>query len=175
MANNKIVTSSGEVLMDITDSTVTADKLAKDEIAYGANGNKIIGQLIAGSGGLPSGITKLDYGEITVNSAFTTTRQTFRHNLGVVPDLMIVYAPSNIATTYSMLCAMRGNMFGWRSSAYNNHMAYHGNSTTTVTWTNSNSSSYGISNMTATQFQLASTSSSYYWRAGTYKYIAIKF
>lgn len=129
----------------------------------------------SGGGGLPAGITAFDFGDITVSKEFTTTRNTFNHKLGGVPDLMIVYAPANIATTYSMLAAIRGNVFGWRSSAYNGHMAYHGNSTTTVTWTNSNSSSYGISNMTATSFQLASSSSSYYWRAGTYKYIAIKF
>lgn len=131
---------------------------------------------VAGSGGsLPSGLSAFDYGTITVSSAFTTTRQTFTHNLGVTPDLMIVWTPANIATTYSMLAAIRGNQWGWRSSAYNNHMAYHGNSTTSVTWTNSNSTSYGISNMTATNFQLASSSSSYYWRAGTYSYIALKF
>lgn len=126
-------------------------------------------------GGLPAGITALDFGQITVSSDFTTSRQTFSHKLGVVPDLMIVWAPANIATTYSMLCAIRGSQFGWRSSAYNNHMAYHGNSTTNITWTNSNSTTYGISNMTASTFQLASSSSSYYWRKGTYNYIAIKF
>lgn len=131
---------------------------------------------VAGGGtALPSGISKFDFGTITVSSAFTTTRQTFNHKLGVTPDFMMVWTPANIATTYSMLVAIRGNQFGWRSSAYNNHYAYHGNSTTTVTWTNSNSTSYGISNMTATTFQLASSSSSYYWRAGTYNYIAIKF
>lgn len=136
---------------------------------------ELVVNVAGGGGGLPAGIAAFDYGEITVSSAFTTTRQTFSHKLGVVPDLMIVWHDGNIATTYSMLAAIRGNMFGWRSSAYNNHMAYHANSTTTVTWTNSNSTTYGISNMTATTFQLASSSSSYYWRAGTYKYMAIKF
>lgn len=130
---------------------------------------------ISSGGSLPSGIQAFDAGTINITTAFTTSRQTFNHNLGVAPDLMIVWTPVNIATTYSMLIAMRGNSLGWRSSAYNGHMAYHGNSTTTATWVNSNSASYGISNMTATSFQLASASSSYYWRAGTYKYIAIKF
>lgn len=136
---------------------------------------QVVVAVAGGGGGLPSGVTAFDFGEITVTSAFTTSRQTFNHKLGVTPDLVIVYTPANIATTYSMLAAIRGNVFGWRSSAYNNHLAYHGNSTTSVTWTNSNSTSYGISNMTASTFQLASSSSSYYWRAGTYKYIAIKF
>lgn len=136
---------------------------------------QIIVNVAGGGGGLPTGISKIDYGTITVSAQFTTSRQTFSHKLGVVPDLMIVYAPTNVATTYSMLCAIRGDVFGWRSSVYNNHYAYHGNSTTTVTWTNSNSTTYGISNMTATTFQLASSSSSYYWRARSYNYIAIKF
>lgn len=130
---------------------------------------------VSGGGGLPAGIAAFDFGKITVSTAFTTTRQTFNHKLGVIPDLMIVWAPSNIATTYSMLFAIRGTQVNWRGGNYSGHMAYHGNSTSTVTWTNANSTSYGISNMTATTFQLASASSSYYWRAGTYNYIAIKF
>lgn len=175
MAYNKIV-YGGSTLIDLTGDTLTsASQLAQGIIAHTKSGETITGTLSGGGGSLPSGIQAFDYGTITVSSAFTTTRQTFTHKLGVTPDLMIVWAPANVATTYSMLAAIRGNQFGWRSSAYNNHMAYHGNSTTSVTWTNSNSTSYGISNMTATNFQLASSSSSYYWRAGTYNYIAVKF
>lgn len=153
----------------IREKTGKTDKLQPSQMAAA------ILSIQSGGSSLPNGIAAIDYGEITVSSAFTTSRQTFSHKLGVVPDLMIVYSPANIATTYSMLAAIRGNMFGWRTSAYNSHMAYHGNSTSTVSWTNSNSTTYGISNMTASSFQLASSSSSYYWRAGTYKYIAIKF
>lgn len=175
MGVSKVV-YNGNTVMDITSTTATAASILKGFGAFGKDGNWIDGTAsTGGGGGLPSGVTAFDFGEITVTSAFTTSRQTFSHKLGVTPDLMIVYTPANIATTYSMLAAIRGNMFGWRSSAYNNHMAYHGNSTTSVTWTNSNSASYGISNMTASTFQLASSSSSYYWRASTYKYIAIKF
>lgn len=134
----------------------------------------LIDSIVQG-GGLPSGISKLDFGTITVSSNISTTAQTFTHNLGVIPDLMIVWADSNVATTYSMLCAIRGSNFGWRSSAYNSHYAYHGNSTTTVTWANSNNANYGIGSMTATNFKLASHSTSYYWRARSYNYIAIKF
>lgn len=136
---------------------------------------QVVVNVAGGGGGLPSGISAIDYGNVVVNSDFTTSRQTFSHNLGVVPDLLIVFATANVATTYSMLVAIRGSMFGYRSSAYNNHMAYHGNSTTSVSWTNSSSTTYGVSNLTATSFQLASSSSSYYWRKGTYKYLAIKF
>lgn len=177
MAINKVV-YSGETLIDLTSDTVTADKLSKGITAHDKTGAIITGVLEAasGGGGLPTGIAAFDFGDVVVNSDFTTSRQTFNHKLGVVPDFVMVYAPANVATTYSMLLAMRGSFLGYRSSAYNNYMAYHGNnSTTTVSLTNSNSTTYGVSNLTASSFQLASASSSYYWRKGTYKYIAIKF
>lgn len=135
---------------------------------------EIVVSVAGGGGGLPADVQALALGEITVNTAFTTSRQTFTHNLGVVPDMIIVMAKGNIAQTYSMLIAIGGSAVTYRGGNYINHLAYHGNSSTTVTWTNANSTSYGVSNFTATTFQLASSSSSYYWRAGTYKYIAIK-
>ena len=130
---------------------------------------------VSGGGGVPIGYSAIDLGEITISTQFTTTRQTFNHNLGVVPDVIIVMANGNVAQTYSMLMAIGGSKVNYRGGNYLNHLAYHGNSTTTVTWTNANSTSYGVSNFTATTFQLASSSSSYYWRTGTYKYIALKF
>lgn len=128
-----------------------------------------------GGGSLPSGITAIDYGTITVSSDFTTTRQTYNHNLGVTPDLVMVYATANVATNYSMLMAIRGTMLGWRSSTYNSHMLVHGNTTTTVTYSAGSNTTTGVCTFTATTFQLASASTSYYWRAGSYKYLAIKF
>ena len=164
--------------------TVSASELVSGSETKTGNGTydvtnlaQLIVNVAGGGGGLPSGISAFAFGDVVVSSAFTTTRQTFNHSLGVVPDLMIVYATANVATTYSMLAAIRGTSngaFGWRSG-YNLFCFYHGNSTSTVTIQNSNSTSYGVSNMTASTFQLASNSSSYYWRAGTYKYIAIKF
>lgn len=164
--------------------TVSASELVSGSETKTANGTydvtnlaQLIVNVAGGGGGLPSGISAFAYGDVVVDSAFTTTRKTFNHSLGVVPDLMIVYATANVATTYSMLAAIRGTnnvAFGWRSG-YNLFCFYHGNSTSTVTVQNSNSTSYGVSNMTASTFQLASNSSSYYWRVGTYKYIAIKF
>lgn len=174
MAYNKIVYGN-KTLIDLTADTVTASNLLKGITAHDKAGNVVTGTMESGGGGLPSGISAFDFGKITVSSAFTTTRQTFSHKLGVVPDMVMVWSPANIATTYSMLFAIRGNQVNWRGGNYSGHMAYHGNSTSTVTWTNANSTSYGVSNMTATTFQLASASSSYYWRAGTYNYMAIKF
>lgn len=132
---------------------------------------------VAGGGvGLPSGIASIATGEYTVSSEFTTTRQTVTHNLGVVPDLVLFYYDGgNIATKYSMLFSLRSTKMGYCSSVYNLYNAYHGNSMTAVTITNSNSTTVGVSNLTETTFQIASHSSSYYWRAGTYKWIAIKF
>lgn len=151
------------------DSNILPENIKKDISILG-----VFGTLTSG-GGLPSSIQAIDCGTYKVGADFTTTRQTVTHNLGVVPDFVMFYSTSNVAQTYSMLFAMRGSFLGYRSSAYNLFMCYHGNSTTTTTLTNSNSTTYGVSNMTSTTFQLASSSSSYYWRAGTYNYIAIKF
>lgn len=260
MAVNKVKLSNGTTLIDITDSSVTAETLKNGEIAYGADGIRIIGEMISGDynvhseinaddtqnliiedasegGGSPdigveplnvtangaytaeegfaynpvtvnvqpklqsktvtqngtvtpdsgfdglssvlvniaTSAVKIVTGTDTINTDFTTTRRTVTHNLGVVPDLVFYFATANVAQTYSMLWAIRSTFMGYRSSAYNNYMGYHGNSTTTVTMTNSNSTTYGVSNLTATTFQLASSSSSYYWRAGTYRWFAIKF
>lgn len=174
MAVNKVVYGD-KTLIDLSATTAVASSIMKGFGCFGKDGNWIDGTASQSGGGLPSGISAFDFGEINVTSAFTTTRQTYNHKLGVVPDMMMVWADGNIAQTYSMLFAIRSNQMGYRSSAYNNYYGYHGNSTTTVTMTNSNSTSYGISNMTASTFQLASSSSSYYWRTGTYKYIAIQF
>lgn len=129
---------------------------------------------VKGGAALPAGIAAFDAGEITVSSQFSTTRQTFSHNLGVVPDFIFVYAPANVAQTYSMLGAMRGTAVNWRNN-YNSFYFYHGNSTSTVTITNNNNANYGVGNLTANSFQLSSHSTSYYWRTGKYKYIAFKF
>lgn len=171
-----------EKLVEINNKTVSMLNVANNKT--GANDTSLsnaIQTLIDGfgtsddGGALPSGIEAIDFGDISIASDFTTSSNIFTHKLGVVPDFMMVWAKSNVAQTYSMLCAIRGSSFGWRNSNYNSHMAYHGNSTTNVSWTNSNSSTYGISNMTSNNFKLASSSSSCYWRSGRYNYMAIKF
>lgn len=49
MAVNKVVFGAVSI-MDISDSTVTPDKLAKGEVAYGADGERIVGTMEAGGG-----------------------------------------------------------------------------------------------------------------------------
>lgn len=131
---------------------------------------------VASSGGLPTGISAIDFGTYTLGSAVSgSSTFTVPHNLGVVPDLFVLWAPANIATTYAELCVMRSSQFGWRSTSYLNKCWYHGNSTTTVTGADT-TTSYGIKTMSAASVTIAPhTSSSYSWRPGTYNYIAIKF
>lgn len=43
MANSKIVLSTGEVLIDLTNDTVAPDKLLKDFTAHGPDGNPVVG------------------------------------------------------------------------------------------------------------------------------------
>ena len=45
MAISKVAFSDGTVHMDITDSTVTADTLANGVVAYGADGERIVGNM----------------------------------------------------------------------------------------------------------------------------------
>ena len=136
---------------------------------------------VAGGGGLPAGFSKIATGEYTFASDMPGNSgtseeymKTITHNLGVVPDMIIFYTPTNIAQTYSELMMIYGQP--WRGSTYMTNVFYHANSTSTVSGT-SCSTSYGIRNVTSTQFSIKtySNSSSYYWRAGTYRWIAIKF
>lgn len=136
-------------------------------------------------GGGVAGISAFASGEYTFTSDMagnssttsTTYQKTISHGLGVIPDMILFYAPSNVAQTYSMLGMMWHNSeMAWRGSTYKCNVWLHGNSTTTVTGS-ACTGSYGIRNVTASQFSLKtySSSASYFWRAGTYKWISIKF
>lgn len=136
-----------------------------------------IGSISGGGGGLPTGFSQIATGTHTLSSAVVGgSTFTVTHNLGVTPDLFIFYTEKNIATTYSMLSVMRSASFGWRSTSYLNKCFYHANSTTTVTGADV-TTSYGIKTLSTTTATITtySSSNSYYWRAGTYKWIAIKF
>ena len=162
--------------------TVSASELVSGSETKTANGTYDVTNLaslvvnVASSGGLPSGISAIDFGTYTLGSAVSGSGTfTVPHNLGVVPDLFLFWTPSNIATTYSELAVMRSTQFGWRSTSYLNKCWYHGNSTTTVTGADA-TTSYGIKTLTATNATICPhTNQSYSWRAGTYNYLAIKF
>ena len=82
MAVNKIV-YAGNSLIDLTDDTVTADKLAEGITAHDKSGNKITGTM---SGSRPI---------YAVSGSFTLAEDTKRiiveHNLGVVPNFAVIY------------------------------------------------------------------------------------
>lgn len=129
-----------------------------------------------GGGGLPAGISAIDFGTFDLDSAVSGSA-TFSvpHKLGAAPDLFLFWSPANIATTYSELAVMRAADFGWRGGTNLNKCWFHGNSTSTVTGADA-TTSYGIKTMgTASVTIAAHSTSSYIWRAGTYKYLAIKF
>lgn len=169
---NRLTTARNNIRTALKGKGINADSHGFESFAA-----DITNIVTGGGGGLPAGLSKVAYGTITPSSDITTTRQTITHNLGVVPDMVVVwYEGSNIAQTYTMLWCMRATNMGFRSSAYTLYAFYHGNSTTTVSGACGNSTTAGVSNLTATTFQLASYSSSYYWRAGyTYKWMAIKY
>lgn len=48
MAVNKVQKSNGEVIIDITDTTATADKILTGYTAYGSDGVKVYGTAIGG-------------------------------------------------------------------------------------------------------------------------------
>lgn len=162
---------------------VKASELVSGSETKTANGTYDVTNLaelivsVSGGGGLPDGFAKIATGTHTLSSAVAGgSTFTVTHNLGETPDIFIFFADTNVATTYSMLAVMRSAMFGWRSTTYLNKAFYHGNSTTTVTGADV-TTSYGIKTLSATQAVITtySSSSSYYWRARTYKWIAIKF
>lgn len=164
--------------------TVKASELVSGSETKTANGTydvtnlaELIVNVSGGGGGLPDGFAKIATGTHTLSSA-VQGGQTFtvNHNLGETPDIFMFFATSNIATTYSMLMVMRSTMFGYRSTSYLNKAFYHANSTTTATGADV-TTSYGIKTLNSTQAVITtySSSTSYYWRAATYKWIAIKF
>lgn len=133
-------------------------------------------QSIQTGGGLPSGISAIKIGTHTVSSdAAYGTAVNISHNLGVVPDLFIVYATSNTAVTYSDLLMIRGTEIMYRGSSYHTLVVYRGNSTSSASATFANSSKGGIYGLTATTATIGGHASGYHIREGSYRWIAIKF
>lgn len=133
-------------------------------------------QSIRTGGGLPSGISAIKIGTHTVSSdAAYGTAVNISHNLGVVPDLFIVYATTNTAVTYSELLMVRGTDVMYRGTSYHTLSVYRGNSTSSASATYVNSSKGGIYSLTASTATISGHQSSYYVRSGTWKWIAIKY
>ena len=79
MAVNKVIYGT-TVLVDLTEDTVTADKLLKGATAHDASGEPITGTL------------KIAKGEITLSHAVTASSyETIAHDLGTVPSLILVW------------------------------------------------------------------------------------
>ena len=78
MAYNKVI-YKGDVLMDITDSTVTAETLGKDVVAYAANGERIVGTGAGGSGAKLGELTITKNGEYeaSVNGILETDAKIY--------------------------------------------------------------------------------------------------
>jgi hypothetical protein len=89
MAVNKVVLNrdgTEEILIDISDSTVTPETLAEGETAYGKNGEKIVGVMeVLSGGGLPSGVSALASGTYTPTADLTAS-VNIEHGLGVAPN-----------------------------------------------------------------------------------------
>lgn len=148
------------------------------DVPAGSNSDNLrsLIRAIQAGGGLPSGISAIKMGTHTVSSdAAYGTAVNITHNLGVVPDLFIVYATTNTGVTYSELLMIRGTEIMYRGSSYHTLTVYRGNSTSSASATYVNSSKGGIYGLTATTATISGHQSSYYVRSGTWKWIAIKF
>lgn len=167
---NRIKTNVSNALTAIRGKGVT--------VPTGANSDSLVTLInaISAGGGLPSGISAMKMGTHTVSSdAAYGTAVNISHNLGVIPDLFIVYATTNTGVTYSDLIMIRGTEIMYRGSSYHTLVAYRGNSTSSASATYANSSKGGIYGLTATTATISGHQSSYYVRSGTWKWIAIKF
>ena len=101
MAVNKVELANGEVLIDLTKDTVTAETLIEGVTAHGADGEPIVGTMRGGSSGgsdLPSGYTRCDYIQFSgtqwvdtgvigtqdtqITASFTWENSTQRHLFG---------------------------------------------------------------------------------------------
>lgn len=180
MAVNK-VSYGGQVLIDISNDTVTAETLAQGVTAHNKVGDLITGILQAGAGGgLPEGVANIARGTFSQTAAWTTSRKTVTTNAGFTPHL-ILFAKmgSNPTSRYRLLSTIWFDIGGGTPSSSSSStdlkvMTYISNTSGSVASSVTTSTNYGISNVTANSFQIASHSSSYQWEASTYYWVAIQ-
>ena len=79
MAINKFV-HLGEVKMNLTDSTVTPETLAEGVVAYGANGEIIVGTMAGGSGVIE--VTELPTENIDTNAFYLCNGEYYKYSSG---------------------------------------------------------------------------------------------
>ena len=109
MANtyvNKVVQSDGTVLIDISDTTATADKILQGYTAYGANGEKITGTASSGggAGGVAMIVDTLDAAggtirEITATELTQAQEGKVVHNGALVSQSSATYTENNTYDT----------------------------------------------------------------------------
>lgn len=92
MAYNKVICNS-KTLIDLTEDTVTAEKLLKGETAHDASGQKITGTLEAGSGGSGGSVTKYNVsidnilGDVNSSGTLQDPTKTFDISFDGVKDI----------------------------------------------------------------------------------------
>lgn len=117
-----------------------------------------------------SGVKDVWTGEHTI-ATDTNDKFTLTHNCGVVPDIFIFYAKSDPARAYTCLSAIYFDKTAY-SPGFNNTNLVRNSSNTLTSYYRSNNC---ISDLTETSVTIARyNSASFYWRAGTYGWIAVK-
>lgn len=117
-----------------------------------------------------SGVRDIWQGEHTI-ATDTNGQFTLTHNAGVVPDIFIFYALNDPSRAYTCLSAIYFNRMGYTAGNNNVNIVRNSGNTITPYYRADNS----ISNVTATSVNIRRyNSDSFYWRAGTYGWIAIK-
>lgn len=138
MAYNKFV-SGNDVLLDLTDSTVSAETLASGETAYDKYGNKITGTLIAQG-------SSYDYmaGSVVASAGKTLAITGLEHS----PKLIIIARQPG-----SKIAQLEPEIIIY--DAVHNYETVFWTNTSTLHWLNSN----GVSSVTDSSYSITFTNS----------------
>lgn len=142
-----------------TEGTATESDIAEGLTAW-VNGIELTGTAVA---------KKMTSGTLAVSSAITNSSSTWKtitHGLGEAPDIIVFGA--DLKQTSSFVTVSYVSWMGTYQP-----FAYHGTSTTS--YSAAINAGTLIRNVGASTFQITSYTSSYSWKAGTYKWLAMKF